>query len=143
MKPNLSEALNKNIPQEIKDANKPPEKPHEVSDYEFSRDSYRELIEKANQGIERALELAQQSDHPRAFEVLANMIKSTSDIVDKLMELQHSKQDLSEKKAEANKGVQPQIQNGQQPALQQTNVFVGSPAELQKLLGKNKLDINV
>ena len=57
------------------------------SDYEYSRDTYYELLEKGKDSLETMMEVARESEHPRAFEVLSNMIKNLSDVNDKLMDL--------------------------------------------------------
>jgi len=60
-------------------------------DLEYARDTYIELIEKAKQAIEFSFSLAQDSESPRATEVFANLIKSASDITDRLTELHMTK----------------------------------------------------
>jgi len=90
------------------------------SDYEYSRDTYYELLEKGKDSLETMMEVARESEHPRAFEVLSNMIKNLSDVNDKLMDLNKKNKDMEEplKKVEH----------------QQNNIFLGSTSELQKLL---------
>jgi len=111
--------LEKNMP-----APPPPPKKDEVQDdYEFSRETYRSLVSKSNEAIEQMLNLAMQSEHPRAFEVLSNMLKNTSDMTDKLMELQKRKKDMAKKDESEAK-----------PALTQNNLFLGSTTDLQKHL---------
>ena len=61
-------------------------------DYEFSRDTYKELIAVGTQSMDSLAELARESEHPRAFEVLSNHLKSIGDITDKLMKLQKNVQ---------------------------------------------------
>ena len=90
------------------------------SDYEYSRDTYYELLEKGKDSLETMMQVARESEHPRAFEVLSNMIKNLSDVNDKLMDLNKKNKDMEEplKKVEQ----------------QQNNIFLGSTADLQKLL---------
>ena len=90
------------------------------SDYEYSRDTYYELLEKGKDSLETMMQVARESEHPRAFEVLSNMIKNLSDVNDKLMDLNKKNKDMEEplKKVEH----------------QQNNIFLGSTADLQKLL---------
>jgi hypothetical protein len=115
----LIKQLEKNMP-----APPPPPKKDEVQDdYEFSRETYRSLVSKSNEAIEQMLNLAMQSEHPRAFEVLSNMLKNTSDMTDKLMELQKRKKDMAKKDESEAK-----------PALTQNNLFLGSTTDLQKHL---------
>lgn len=105
-------------------------------DYEFSRKSYRDLVQKSNEAIEAMLELALQSEHPRAFEVLSAMLKNTSDITDKLMDLQH-------KKKEIKSGSGAPTSSGGTPAQGNTNIFIGSTTDLQKHLIKKLQEKNV
>ena len=67
-------------------------------DYNFSRETYKELVDKSNKAIDGMMELALQSEHPRAFEVLSNMLKNTSDMTDKLMALQKQKKEVKRKR---------------------------------------------
>lgn len=90
-------------------------------DYEYSRDTYYELIEKGRESLDLMIEVARESEHPRAFEVLSNMIKGIADVNDKLM-------DLNKK--------QKELQKEDKPAETTTNnnLFVGSTTELQRML---------
>ena len=56
-------------------------------DYEYSRKTYYELIEKSKQSLDLMLEVAKETEHPRAFEVLGNMVKQISDVNDKLLDV--------------------------------------------------------
>ncbi len=96
------------------------------SDYEYSRDTYYDLLEKGKNSLDTMIEVARESEHPRAFEVLSNMIKNLSDVNDRLM-------DLNKKNKDINQDDIKQVEN-------QTNVFLGSTADLQKLL-KDESDI--
>jgi len=99
-------------------------------DYEYSRDTYYELLEKGKESLELMVEVARESEHPRAFEVLSNMMKNMADINDKLM-------DLNKKNKEINKEDVKQVGNTT------NNVFLGSTADLQKLLHNEKDIIDV
>ena len=101
------------------------------NDYEYSRDTYYELVEKGKQSLELMIEVARESEHPRAFEVLSGMIKNISDVNDRLMDLNKKKKDI-DKKEEMKKI--PNTTN---------NLFVGSTTELQKLLKNESEIINV
>ena len=57
------------------------------NDYDYSRDTYYELLEKGKISLELMIEVARESEHPRAFEVLSGMMKNMADINDKLMDL--------------------------------------------------------
>ena len=61
----------------------PPEEKNVDNDYKYSRDTYYELVEKGKQSLELMIEVARESEHPRAFEVLSWMIKNISDVYDK------------------------------------------------------------
>ena len=106
----------------------PPEEKNVDNDYKYSSDTYYELVEKGKQSLELMIEVARESEHPRAFEVLSGMIKNISDVNDRLMDLNKKKKDLDRKE---------EIKN---IAKTTNNLFVGSTAELQKLL-KNETDL--
>ena len=106
----------------------PPEEKNIDNDYKYSRDTYYELVEKGKQSLELMIEVARESEHPRAFEVLSGMIKNISDVNDRLMDLNKKKKDLDRKE---------EIKN---IANTTNNLFVGSTSELQKIL-KNETDL--
>ena len=106
----------------------PPEEKNVDNDYKYSRDTYYELVEKGKESLELMIEVARESEHPRAFEVLSGMIKNISDVNDRLMDLNKKKKDL-DRKEEIKK-----------IANTTNNLFVGSTSELQKLL-KNETDL--
>ena len=101
------------------------------NDYEYSRETYYELVEKGKQSLELMIEVARESEHPRAFEVLSGMIKNISDVNDRLMDLNKKKKDI-DKKEEITK-----------IANTTNNLFVGSTADLQKILKNEKELIDV
>ena len=90
-------------------------------DYEYTRGNLYSIIEKGQEAINGILELAQDSEMPRAYEVAGQLIKSVSDATDKLMDLQKKLKDVEEEKA--SKG----------PNTVNNSLFVGSTAELAKL----------
>ena len=95
------------------------------SDYKYSRENFYNLIERGQDAIDGILEVAQQSDHPRAFEVAGNLISQVADVTEKLGKLQSAMKRLKEVPNNAPKNV--------------TNaLYVGSTAELQKLLKGDK-----
>ena len=106
----------------------PPEEKNVDNDYKYSRDTYYELVEKGKESLELMIEVARESEHPRAFEVLSGMIKNISDVNDRLMDLNKKKKDLDKK------------EEIQKIANTTNNLFVGSTAELQKIL-KNESKI--
>ena len=97
-----------------------------TKDYEYTRGNLYSIIEKGQEAINGILELAQESEMPRAYEVAGQLIKSVSDATDKLMDLQKKLKDVEEEK----------VQKG--PSTVNNALFVGSTAELGKLL-KNGL----
>jgi FtsZ-binding cell division protein ZapB len=101
-------------------------KPDIDNDYDYSRESYYNLIEKGQQAIEGILEIAKEGQHPRAYEVVGQLITNVAQTVDKLQDLQKKLKDLKA----ATKSASPQIKNA---------LFVGSTAELQKML-KTKIE---
>jgi DNA-binding PadR family transcriptional regulator len=98
------------------------EKDNVRNDYDYSRETYYELIEKGKDALENMIEVARESEHPRAYEVLSGMIKNVSDVNDRLMDL-NKKQKEMDKKDEVK-----QVEN------QQNNYFLGSTADIQKML---------
>ena len=97
------------------------------NDYAHSRDNYYNLIDKGNEAIEGILDIAKEGQHPRAYEVAGQLIGQVAQTVDKLQDLQKKLKDLKEvpNKTSAN------IKNA---------LFVGSTAELQKMLNRKKED---
>ena len=86
------------------------------------RDSLYSIIEKGQEALNGVLELAQESEQPRAYEVAGQLIKSVSDATDKLMDLQKKLKDVEEDK----------VVKG--PSTVNNALFVGSTAELAKML---------
>jgi formiminotetrahydrofolate cyclodeaminase len=99
-------------------------------DYEYARGNLYSLVEKGQEAINGILELAQESEMPRAYEVAGQLIKNTSEIAEKLMALHKLKKDVEEEK-----------QKG--PTTVNNALFVGSTAELAKLLKQQTEDENV
>ena len=108
-----------------KPVQKPKEKDDINKDYEYSRGNPYSLIEKGQEAVNGILELAQESDSARAYEVAGQLIKSVADTTDKLIDLQKKMKDIDE---EPNRG----------PTNVTNALFVGSTAELQKLLKQQK-----
>ena len=105
--------------------------PDNVSDdYNYSRQTYYDLIEKGKESLDLMIEVARESEHPRAFEVLSGMIKNVSDVNDKLMDLNKKNKDIS---AEDIKKIEKTT----------NNLFVGSTAELQRMLQDDETMSNV
>ena len=108
-----------------------PEKPDRLTkddiekDYEYTRGNLYSIIEKGQEAINGILEIAQESEMPRAYEVAGQLIKSVSDATDKLMDLQKKVKDVNKE------------EEAKSPTTVNNALFVGSTAELQKLLKKN------
>ena len=95
------------------------------ADYKYQRDNFYNLIEKGQNAIEGILNVAKESDHPRGYEVAGNLIKQLAEVTEKLGDLQEKMKKLKEVPNSAPKNV--------------TNaLFVGSTAELQKMLKEKK-----
>ena len=92
-------------------------------DYVYARSQLYNIVEKMQESLEGAMEVAQQSEHPRAFEVVFAGARHTADIVDKLADLQKKMNDLDKEDPKPSAG--PNVQN---------NMFVGSTADLMKML---------
>ncbi len=96
-------------------------------DYEYTRGNLYSMIEKGQEAIDGILELAQESDSPRAFEVAGQLIKHVGDVADKLVDLQKKVKDIEKDDGKSSK------------ASNVTNnaVFFGSTSDLQKFLKNN------
>jgi hypothetical protein len=90
-------------------------------DYEESRKTIKELVNKGNQAIDHLLAIASESEHPRAFEVVATLIKNTADANEKLMTMQKAVRDMKNIKQKSDVTVDKAI-------------FIGSTSELSKLI---------
>ena len=96
-------------------------------DYEYSRAQLYNLVEKGQEAVNGILDVCQDSQHPRAYEVAGQLIKHVADTTDKLVDLQKKMKDLDE-----DKGPKSVTNNA---------MFVGSTSDLQKMLkqmGKDK-----
>ena len=112
--------LEKNPPSKVD--NRPIELDKDVKDdYDFSRATYKDLIYTGTRSLDVLAELARESEHPRAFEVLSQSIKNIGDVTKNLMDLQKTKKSLSEK-------------DNEERRVTNNNVFVGSTTDLQRML---------
>ena len=109
---------------EVVEKKKPPRLTQDdiTKDYEYTRGNLYSIIEKGQEAINGILELAQDSEMPRAYEVAGQLIKSVSDATDKLMDLQKKLKDVNEEK---------QVKG---PSTVNNALFVGSTADLAKLI---------
>ena len=89
-------------------------------DYEYARGNLYALVDKGQEAVNGALDLAMSSDHPRAYEVAGQLIKHVGDVADKLMALQKDKKNVKEESAKK--------------VVTNNSLFVGSTADLQKML---------
>ena len=94
------------------------------TDYKYQRENFYNLIERGQDAIDGILDVAQNSDHPRAYEVAGNLIKQVADTVDKLQDLNKKLKDLKDVPNKTNTNIKQAL-------------FVGSSKELHSLL-KNK-----
>ena len=98
-------------------------KDNHTLDYEDTRGNLYSLIEKGQEALDRIMEVAEDGQQPRAFEVVSQLIKNVADTTDKLIDLQLKMKDLNQEQAKG-------------PSTVNNALFVGSTAELQKLLKK-------
>ena len=131
---NLEDNMEELLNMEVEHVEKPPAprvKSHEddrKKDYEYTRGELYSLIEQGQEAVQGALEVAQESGHPRAYEVAVAAMKHVSEMTEKLQALHKNMKDLDEEKT----GPKNVTNNA---------MFVGSTTELQKMLkemGGNK-----
>ena len=126
---NIAAEVVEEEPKSIERVNPPPDrltKSEITRDYEYTRGNLYSIIEKGQEAIDGILELAQESEMPRAYEVAGQLIKSVSDATDKLMDLQKKLKDVNEETQQ--KG----------PSNVTNALFVGSTADLAKLIKGEK-----
>ena len=99
-----------------------------TKDYEYSRAQLYSLVEKGQEAVDGALDVAQQSDSARAYEVAGQLIKHVADTADKLMDLQKKVKEIDE------------VKDKNTTNVTNNSLFVGSTADLQKMLKKMKKD---
>jgi hypothetical protein len=100
------------------------QKPEIQQDYELTRAQLHSLVIKGQQAIDGILDVADASNHPRAYEVAGQLIKNVADVADKLLDLQKKMKDIDETPKST-------------PTTVNNSLFVGSTAELSKLLKQN------
>lgn len=99
-------------------------------DYEYTRGNLYSLIEKGQEAINGVLELAQETESPRAYEVFGQLIKNVSDTTDKLINLQQKMKELED------------TGKSSSPTTVNNTLFVGSTAELSKMLKSQLKELN-
>lgn len=97
------------------------------SDTEFARQNIRELLEKGGHAVDELAAVARDSQHPRAYEVMATLIKNLSDLNKDLLEIQKRKKDLNAEDKNSAKNINVD-----------KAVFIGSTADLIKQIKANK-----
>ena len=95
-------------------------------DYEYSRSQLYNLVEKGQEAVNGILDVCQDSQHPRAYEVAGQLIKHVGDVTDKIVDLQKKMKALEEDKGPKN--------------VTNNALFVGSTSDLQKMLKKGILN---
>ena len=95
------------------------------TDYKYARDNLYNLVERGQDAIDGILELSRETEHPRAYEVAGQLIKTVGDTAEKLLDIQKKIKEL-EKEDEQ-----------QKIGTQHNHLYVGSTSELQKFLKKN------
>ena len=127
----ISDALNlddiDNVKTELYDASSKLKQSTNSSDddFQYARENLYGIIERGQDALNGIVELAQQSQHPRTYEVAAVLVRALSDANKDLLELQKRKKDLDEIKG---------------PKTINNNLFVGSTNDLQKLIKKTVSD---
>ena len=91
-------------------------------DYEYTRGELYRLISQGQEAVQGALEVAQESGHPRAYEVAVNAMKQVSDMTDKLIDLQHKMKNLGKEDKKS------------APTTVNNTMFIGTTADLQKMI---------
>ena len=100
------------------------------NDFEYARQIYHNLLAKGSESMEEMMEVARATEHPRAFEVLSNMMKNIADINGNLMDMHKKKKDFEQNEQKA-------LPQGQTT----NNVFVGSTSDLQRMLQNEMIDV--
>lgn len=139
-KESMREALMNNLPEEkqeivpVVETSKPSQDKvirESEEDVEFTRAHIKHLIETSSGAIETMLALAEDAEHPRAYEVLAQMIKSNADMSAQLIELHKDRKKLLE---------DIDLQQNNSGGNTTNNIFVGTTNDLQKILNKRDED---
>ena len=125
-KEDLLAALNKNLPKEIDKKNDKIDIINDTEeDYQYASEKLKNLVDQSEEAIELMMALAHDTEHPRAFEVLGNLLKGTGDITDKLLQLQKKRKELTQEESKSGNTTNNAI-------------FMGSTTELQKFLKSKK-----
>jgi len=98
------------------------------SDFEYSRKVHFELIRKGQDALDEMIEVARESEHPRAYEVFSKLLRDVSDINNSLLDLNKKQKDIKQKS----------LPKGEKGNTTNNNLFIGTTSELQRIL-KGKL----
>lgn len=127
----ILEALETNLPAQLQKIKTEVDQTEIVvdteEDYEYTRQKIKDLIKKSEIAIDSMMDLAQDSEHPRAFEVLSGMFKTTTEMMDQLITLQKKRKELTQS------GEKTEKQSGGN-TTNNNAIFVGSTTELQRFL---------
>ena len=126
---NMEEIFDIDVAEKTSEIVKREENPDASKDYEYTRGELYRLISQGQEAVQGALEVAQESGHPRAFEVAVNAMKQVSDMTDKLIDLQQKMKNLNKDEEKKNPS-----------SVTNNAIFLGSTAELQKMLKRGKID---
>lgn len=130
-KDKIGESLGVEIPQELQQPGTSISKINSVvkaqnnNDYEYARRNMYDIIEKGSSALEDMLDLARQSESPRAFEVVTNLIKTLAETNKDLLDIAQKQKDLTKE------------EQGPEKVVTNNNLFVGSSAELLKMIKKS------
>ena len=132
MKQDTVDKLNKvlNISGELVKKEKPKSPDVEINtkdltnEYEFSQEQYHTLIDKGNDALDELLAVAKESENPRAFEVVTQLLSGLTNTTKELLQLQKTKKEIEK--------------DVKDPSTVNNSLFIGSTAELQELLDKKK-----
>lgn len=97
-------------------------------DFEYARQNFHQVIDKGNEALDHLLELAKSSEHPRAFEVVSQLIKAIGDANNNLLDLQKKKKNLIQDTPETSNGTQ----------VTNNTLFVGSTSDLLRQIREEK-----
>ena len=116
--------INSDIKQETKLVKVPARTENIETDYKYARENLYDLVERGQDAIDGVLELSKETEHPRAYEVAGQLIKTVSETAEKLIDIQKKLKDLEKEDSSVK--------------TQHNHLYVGSTSELQKFLKKNK-----
>ena len=116
--------INSDIKQETQIVKVPKRSENIETDYKYARENLYSLVERGQDAIDGILELSKETEHPRAYEVAGQLIKTVSDTAEKLIDIQKKLKDLEKEDSSIK--------------TQHNHLYVGSTSELQKFLKKSK-----